>query len=286
MFIMMCLINLLSSLSHHTISIANTYTAHRRHRHHQVRVAKAVVRVVRAAVNQARAHHGHLVANRASQVVHHLLGHLAERVASLEVTRHHQALVARGNLAMAAVEVIRNLLTVVEEGIRRPSLRIPSHHTPSHHTLNHHTLNHHLLPRIRIPNHPTPNQATLNHRTPSQATPNHPIPNQVTHLTSLKMMDTMVATGVNGGQVALLAAQAHGHRVAGSRVRAEEDLQAHRVAGAEAARQERFEGISDIRTANECKSRMSCVCPLQESLIGSSHFLGRAVIGSWMLNGW
>ena len=41
----------------------------------------------------------------------------------------------------------------------------------------------------------------------------------------------MVATGVNGGQVALLAAQAHGHRVVASQARAEEDQEVPRVAG-------------------------------------------------------
>jgi len=241
--------NILHS-THHTISIANTYTAHRRHRHHQVRVASLVV------VNQARAithrrlgrpvvraesravvqvhRHGHLaVGNRASQVVvHRLHGVLAERVASLVVTLH-QARVAHGiHLVVINSHHILNLLMEVEEGIRRPSLHIPSHRIPNHRIQNHHLL---LLPRIHIPNHhtlnhPTLNQATLNHRTL-----NHPILNQVTHLISPRTMDTMEATVANGGQVALLAA--HGHRVVGSQARVEEALrEVHRVAGDHQAR--------------------------------------------------
>ena len=233
----MCLTT--TSLVHAHIMHLLLYTIGRhRHHHHQERVAslavvnqaratiahrlgRPVVRAESRAADQVHRHGHRAVANRARAVVHRLLGVLAERVASLEVTlRHHQAhlAVTNGpNLLMAVA---------VEVDIRRPSLHIPNHRTLNHRILNQATLSH-----------PTLNQVTLNHRTL----------NQVTHLISPRMTVTMAATVANGARALLLAARRHGHRAVESRVRAEEDLQAHRVVGAEVERQGRFEGISGIR---------------------------------------
>ena len=187
--------------------------------------------MARAAVNQARVHHGRrrvraesraavqvhhghqAVANRASQVAHRHHGVLAVRAASLEVTLLHQAHLAVTNGP--------NLHMAVEVGIRRPSLPTPSHHTPNH----------------RTPNHRILSQVTLNHHT---------------HLISPRTTDTMVATEASGAQV--VHHRAHGHRVVESRVRAEEDRQAHRAAGDRRARgrvASLVEGTSGIRVAND-----------------------------------
>lgn len=171
--------------------------------------------MARAAVNQARVHHGHPVVRAESQVVvHRLLGVLAGRVASLEVTLLQVAPVAHG-IHLVVINT-RNLLMAVEEGIRRPSLPTPNHRTLNHRIPSHH----HLLPRIRIPNHHTPNQVTLN---------------QVTHLISPRMTDTMVAMEANGARVHLHRAH-HGHRAVGSRARVEEDREVPRVVGDHQAR--------------------------------------------------
>jgi len=177
--------------------------------------------VANRAVNQARAHHGHPVVRAESQVVvHRLLGVLAGRVASLEVTLLQVAPVAHG-IHLVVINTIRNLLMAVEEGIRRPSLPTPNHRTLNHRIPSHH----HLLPRIRIPNH-----HTRNHPTPNQATLN-----QVTHLISPRMTDTMVAMEANGARVHLHRAL-RGARAVGSRARVEEDREVPRVVGDHQAR--------------------------------------------------